>query len=246
MPQFTVCTYNIHYGVDRSKKYNLEATCAVLSASDADIIGLSEVDRKWGERSNWDDQLDILSKRLEMAGAFAASIEKEPSADHDVGSEYGNALLSRYRITDFGVEHLYINNDQNISYDGTTETEPRSILQAEVDVKGEKIMVLCTHLSVRSQAERLRQVGKLEEIIKSLRGPLVLVGDLNADPASEELAILRKHLEDPSEGRGFITKPDEDRQIDYILIRDLKAINIDVIKSEASDHYPILAKLALG
>ena len=246
MPQFSVLSYNIHHGVDKSQKYNLEATCAVLRTSGADIIGLSEVDRKWGERSNWDDQLDILSKRLEMAGAFATSIEKEPSADHDVGSEYGNALLSKYRITGSRVEHLYINDDHNISYDGTGETEPRSILQAEVDVRGEKIGVLCTHLSVHSQVERLRQGGKLREIIKSLRGPLGLVGDLNADPASEELAILGKHLEDPSEGRGFITKPDEGRQIDYILIRDLKAINIDVIKSEASDHYPLLAKLALG
>ena len=58
--------------------------------------------------------------------------------------------------------------------------------------------------------------------------------------------ILKKYLDDPSEGRGFITYyPEDPRQIDYILTRGLECKNIEVIKSDASDHYSVVAELTL-
>ena len=241
---FKVLTYNIHRGADSAKNYNFEATCAVIKASEADAIGIQEIDRNWSERSNWQDQVEILAKVLGMESVFAVSIDLLPAEAGKPNRQYGNALFSKLPILSSKVHPLYINDNPELVYDGTRETEPRSILQVEIGLGSEKISILCTHLSVHSQQERLKQVGKLEGIIRTVKGPLILMGDLNADSDSEELSRLRKLLVDPSFGKGLITKPDEARQIDYILLRDFEASQVQTIRSDASDHLPIRAKIS--
>jgi endonuclease/exonuclease/phosphatase family metal-dependent hydrolase len=241
-----VLSYNIHHGADGAQKYKLEATCAAIKALGADIIGVQEIDRNWSERSNWEDQVTILSGALGMEFAFAASIELPPTDLGRPNRQFGNGLFSKYPILSPQVHHMYINDDPSMVYDGTRETEPRSILEAKIDLGEKKISVLCTHLSVHSQKERLRQTDKVERLIGKSSGPLILLGDLNASSDSEELVKLRRILADPSFGKGLVTKPNEKRQIDYILIRDLEASQIQTIESNASDHLPLLANLTLG
>jgi len=241
-----VLNYNIHRGTDSAKNYNLEATCAAIKGSGAEIVGIQEIDRNWSERSNWEDQVEILTKVLGMKSVFAASIDLPPKTPGGPNRQLGNGLFSKYPILSPQVHHMYINDDPNLAYDGTRETEPRSILEAKIDLGEKTISVLCTHLSVHSRKERLRQIGKLEGIIKRIEGSLILLGDLNASPDSEEILRLRKILIDPSLGKGLVTKPNEKRQVDYILVRDLKVDEIKVLKSDASDHLPLLAKLTLG
>ena len=240
-----VLTYNIHHGADGAQKYKLEAICAIIKASGADIVGIQEIDRSWSQRSNWEDQVTILSGALGMEFAFAASIELPPADPGRPNRQFGNGLFSKYPILSPQVHHMYVCDDPSMVYDGTRETEPRSVLEAKIDLEGKEISVLCTHLSVHSQKERLRQVGKLEGIIGKIDGSLILLGDFNASFDSEELVRLRRILAEPSFEKGLITKPDESRQIDYILVRDLNVEEIKVLDSDASDHLPLLATIQL-
>lgn len=42
----------------------------VIAKSDADIIGLNEVDRHFSKRSDYEDQINWLAKQLNMDSAF--------------------------------------------------------------------------------------------------------------------------------------------------------------------------------
>ena len=244
MVSFKVLTYNIHSGCDAQKNHNFEAIIDVLSASGADVIGINEVDRYWDSRSNWQDQVEILSNRLKMEAFYAPAMILPPKDGRKQKREYGNALFTRFPIIEKTKHAMYMHDDPTITYDGTCDTESRSLLQANLNLRGSELWVLVTHLTVYDQKDRLNQVKKLGKIIKSLEGALILMGDLNATADSEELSILTKCLDDPSEGRGFVTYyPENPRQIDFILTRNLECKNIEVIKSDASDHYPVVADL---
>src|SRR4030042_6256792 len=243
---FTILTYNIHSGSDAQIKYNFEAIIDVLSALRADVIGINEIDRYWGSRSNWQDQVKILSNRLNMESYYAPAMALSPKDGRREKREYGNALFTRFPIIE-KVKHIwYMHDDPKIIYDGTCDTESRSLLQARLNLGGSELWVLVTHLTVYDQKDRLNQVKKLAKIIKNLEGALILMGDLNATVDSEELSILTKYLNNPSEGKRFVTYyPENPRQIDFILTRDINCRKIEVVKSNASDHYPLCAQLSL-
>ena len=246
MIQFTVINYNIQSGRDARNKYDLEATIAVLKASGADILSLNEVDRHWGQRSNWEDQVEILSERLGRENVYAPALFLPAEEGNKLPREYGNLLLSKLPIAESKTVRMYPGGDSSITYDGTNKTEPRSYITAEISFGQKHIRVICTHLSVHSQEARLGEISKIEKEIEKTKEPLVLMGDLNTTSDSKELSILKKYLDDPSEGRGFITYyPEDPRQIDYILTRGLECKNIEVTKSDASDHYSVVAELTL-
>lgn len=238
-----ILTYNIHRGADVNGNYDLERIMDVLKTSGADICGLQEVDNKYHRRSNFEDQLEIMAKDLSMnkiGGPCIIPDEKDESA------WYGNGILSRFPIVESYIHRMYMGDDAATKYDGTRETEPRSFIQAKVDLGKEgHLWTIVTHLSFHSRDERMRQVKKLEEAVMEVKGPLLLMGDLNSEPESEELITLRKLLDDPSMGKKFVTEPVGKVQIDYILTREVKVEEIKVIDSDASDHFPLFAKLRI-
>lgn len=237
-----ILTYNIHRGADVKNNYGLNRIIDVIKKSDADICGLQEVDNKFHRRSNFDDQLEVISGALSMNKAAGPSIIPE---ENDESIWYGNGILSRFPIVESYVHRMYVGDNPDLVYDGTHLTEPRSILQAKVDLGKTTLWVIVTHLSFDLHNERMKQVKKLEEAIVELKGPLVLMGDLNCEPDSEELTVLRKLLDDPSQGKGFITDPTVNKDIDYILTRGVTVSEIKVIDSSASDHFPLLARVSI-
>ena len=242
---FSILSYNIQAGRNARDKYDLGRTIKTIKKSQAEIIGLNEVDRNWSARSNWDDQPKIISGKFEASSVFAASLDEPPTKEGRLWRQFGNLLLCQYPILENKVEKMNIAGTSTVSPGDRRNTETRTLILAKINLWEVEIWVLCTHLTPHDQQkDRLEQIAKIEKIIGILEGPLVLIGDLNASPDCEELTRLRKLLNDPSEGKGFVTKPDEGRQIDYILVRDLKVEEIKVLDSDTSDHLPIFAKIS--
>lgn len=61
---------------------------------------------------------------------------------------------------------------------------------------------ICTHLEVSSAELRLEQVKFIQKKVKSIKNPVFLAGDMNAEPDSPEMAFLRKGWDDPVTLRG--------------------------------------------
>jgi len=70
--------------------------------------------------------------------------------------------------------------------------EPRGLLDARVEVPGAgPLRVLVTHLDHDHRSHRDAQVREILRLVAEDAGPVVLLGDLNADPSAPELAGLR-------------------------------------------------------
>ncbi len=224
-----VMTFNIHSGFGSAGRHDPESIAKVIEDSGADIVALQEVSRVRLLDGGTDLAL-WLSRRLNMPFLFHG--DEEPI--------WGNAILSRYPILQHGQAALP-DEDALIS---------RGYLWAEIDIGGEApLFLIATHLH-HVEADhyiRLKQVPALLDLWGG-RPLTVLLGDLNAEPDWEEMALLYgaglidSWLETGG-GDGF-TWPavGADKRIDWIWhTADLIAVRAEVVQTLASDHLPVLA-----
>lgn len=111
-----------------------------------------------------------------------------------------------------------------------------------------------TLLSKMKETMRVHEeewVEHLEPMIAETRMPLVVMGDFNDTPASFIYQKMKEHLIDTyiEQGRGFATTyhgPYPSFRIDYILHSEhLQALSYKRIKTNISDHYPIVVTLRI-
>lgn len=234
-------SFNIHHGVGLDRLLNLERVAQVIEDEQPDVIGLQEVDRHFGERSDFVDQARWLADRLGMRVVFGANLDFDPLTAGAERRQYGTAILSRYRI------HRW----RNTLLPRPAGGEQRGLLEARVTVRGVPVRVFNTHLQHDSQAERLAQIAQVRAIVADSRESVVLVGDLNATPESPEIEAITEDLTDTwveaGEGDGYTYDAETPHaRIDYVLTSaDVVARTAAVVTTDASDHLPVVADLVL-
>lgn len=237
-PALTVLSFNIHHAAGPDGVFDLDRLAAEIRRSGADVVGLQEVDRHFGERSAWTDEPAELSRRLGMHVVFGANLDLEPPAPGEPRRQYGTAILSRYPIVHWR---------NTLLPKGDPAEEQRGLLSAVVVVHGHRLRVMTTHLQHDSAASRQLQAAEVAAHVRSSREPVVLTGDLNAPPSQPEVTTLTALLTDTfaaaGEGDGF-THPAEApvHRIDYVLA-GLRPVRSTVLPTEASDHRPVLTEL---
>lgn len=230
--ELRVVLYNIHMGFDAQGQLSTAALARAVAAHQPDIVVLNEVDRGWmttGSRDN----LRMIQRELGFEYVFA------PAAD-DV---WGNAILSRFPITSSSVERLPRGRD------AMTRSLQTAIIELD---ENHQIAVVGTHLShVDVQGDtRIPQVRSLVATVARLRDrgiPIVVAGDLNAEPASPELQSFTELLQ-PALPPATPTFPSWEPavQIDHILVSsDFTVLSHHVFDNTLSDHLGIAATLEL-
>jgi endonuclease/exonuclease/phosphatase family metal-dependent hydrolase len=159
-----------------------------LRVIDADVVALQEV---------WED--DTRNQARELASELGYG---EPVYAHNLerdGARSGNAVMSRWPIVAHDVRTL----PRRGAYDAVDEEgEERLCLFADVDGPRGRIQMFCAHLSWQSDHSAIRQ-AQVSDICGYVREkrtwsfPPVLCGDLNADPASDEIRILTGRAASP-------------------------------------------------
>jgi endonuclease/exonuclease/phosphatase family metal-dependent hydrolase len=237
-----VLTYNIHAGRDAAQEPNLERVAAVILDAAADIVLLQEVDRRT-LRSGGEDHFEELMRLTGMHGAFASSLDFQ-------GGEYGVAVLSRHPIDAVQTIRLTVQPPQERA---GGSFEPRVGIHVAARTPRGAVHIVNTHLDPAGEATfRHQEVIRLLAHASANVPPdaaLIVGGDLNARPATPEIAALRLVLADAwarcgDGGPGFSFPAHQpDRRIDYILFRGMWCSSARVIDTEASDHRPVLAIL---
>lgn len=168
-----VVTWNLwwRFGPWQEREASIVATLRDL---DPDLVALQEV---------WDDgaenQAARLGAALGMDHAYSSRLELD-------GVAFGNAVLSRWPITDHEWRPLP-------DVDGAEER--RTVLRADVDGPRGPLQVFSTHLSWRPDhsAVRVAQAGAVARFVAESGPrsfPPVVCGDLNATPDADELRLL--------------------------------------------------------
>lgn len=225
-----VMTYNIHHGKSLYGTNSIDTIAQLVSESNVDIVGFQEIESGM-LRSGFLNQVEYLSTQLNMNQAFGPNL-------NILGGKYGNAIMSKYPIIAYE------------NYGLPSGREQRGFLRATIDVNGHEIQFIVTHLGLNEE-ERNRQVSVIQRYMETLQGDVILVGDFNAAQDSTEIRRLSKKLQDVGEITGNSDQPTFDlpllsKRIDYIFIgQGITIESYEVIKSRASDHYPVQAELVL-
>lgn len=228
-PTVRVLCYNIHHGEGTDGKVDLSRLARVIRAADPDAVALQEVDRKT-RRTGGVDQTAELARLTGLHGAFGKAIDYG-------GGEYGQAVLARVPLGPGAVHTL----------PGEPDREQRIAFAVPLTLAGRDLTFATTHLHHQNDSFRQRQAARLTEVFADSARPVILAGDLNANPDSKPLAILREGW--AVAGGNLLTFPagKPAKQIDYVLYRPRAAFRMRevVVPDEpvASDHRPVLAVL---
>ncbi|WP_337833479.1 endonuclease/exonuclease/phosphatase family protein [Desulfotruncus arcticus] len=227
--KLSVVSYNIKHGLGIGGKVSLKTIASTIASTGADIAGLQEVDYL-RPRSGFMIQSRKLGQMLSMQSVFGPTIKCFGLP------RFGNAILSKFPVSGW------------VNYQLPSKWEKRCLLKVKIKAENKDIAFFCVHLGL-NQLERIKQVNKIIEYAWEEPGPLILVGDFNARPDSDEIKKI-KTLFRPVDPEGLwptfpANKPEH--KIDYIFYSaHWKLIKPFLINSQASDHLPLGAEFELN
>jgi endonuclease/exonuclease/phosphatase family metal-dependent hydrolase len=223
-----VASYNVHRCVGTDGRRDVARVGAVIRELHADVVGLQEVETPQGSDT---DQLSQLARSSGLHTAVAGVLAGHPAA------VCSNALLCRG-----SPEHTRV---LDLSIAGR---EPRSALEADLDVGGCTCRVVVTHLGLRSR----ERDDQLRALLLQLDGApdaalTVILGDLNEWWRPVRSLVAHRGF-GGDQVRTFPTRWPI-LALDHVLVRPARAVeethaHDSPIARVASDHLPVRAILA--
>lgn len=225
-----IATYNIHACIGRDKQFDPQRVVDVIKNIDADVIALQEVEH------HLIDDLDLLQFIATEAGYQAYT---GPTMKRDQRN-YGNAVLSRLPVSN--------KLTRDLSVDGR---EPRGLIELQLEIHGQTILILATHLGLRPAERRLQTEQIIALLSLQQADTTILLGDLNEWFLwGRPLRWLSRHFDKTPHVATFpVLWPF--LALDRIWVNpvsQLLSVRSHQIfpARQASDHLPLVAEVSLG
>jgi len=209
-------------------------------------------------------QLDYLNNQLEEY--TYVGVAREDGARE---GEYSAIFIDTTRFKIDKEQTFWLSETPEIPSTGWDANIKRVCTYALLENResGNKFYVFNAHLDHRGEESRMQSVKliweKVEEKTGSNKYPVIVMGDLNAEPGDDPIVFLNQHLndaykisEEPPYGpvgtfNSFDVEKPAERRIDYIFVSDefsvKKYASISDSKNSRypSDHFPVYAELDL-
>ena len=210
-----VLTYNVQQGYSKGGQKSFDEQIEVIRDAQPDVVGLQETDTARIAGGNA-DLVRYFADRLDMYSYYGPKT---------VPGTFGIALLSRYPIQSPRTFYMYSLGEQ------------AAAIHAQIVVSGKTFNVFVTHLGnggpIVQQGAILKETAGKENVI--------LVGDFNFRPDTEQYRLTREQLDDAwllrwpsgSDDQGL----DPSELIDYVFLSPgTQVADARYILSSASDH----------
>jgi endonuclease/exonuclease/phosphatase family metal-dependent hydrolase len=235
-----IMSYNIHACRGMDGKVKPERIAEIIALHAPDIIAIQEADA-----DSTMHQAKTIAAILSMNYYFHSSVLLKTG-------QHGNAILSRYDMK-------LVKRGPLPSLSESRLLEKRGAIWVEVNVRGKKIQVLNTHLSL-FPAERMLQakelLGPLWMGNKACKKPVILCGDFNSTLNSRvSRSIGEKFHSIHFHAKGFKhlkTFPSYFPLglLDHIFLSNgVMAVKIETpgtkLEKMASDHLPLIAEVKM-
>jgi endonuclease/exonuclease/phosphatase family metal-dependent hydrolase len=223
---FRLMTYNIHQGFNAGQVPSLDNLVDVISRESPDVLLLQEVVRGW-MIDEQHDGLSVLAERLGMPYVFGPNI----------GDLYGNAILSRFPMTDVKRVHFAVQP--------SAKHQPRGA----VGVRIGEVLIVTTHLDeIQDKESSAIRQEQVRTIFREWDGEKVAIiaGDLNANPGDLEMGLFSEAgYGDLAEPAGPTTTMDDpQKRIDYIWGVGVIGTNPHTVMAlGASDHRAVVVNV---
>jgi len=226
---FRVMQYNVHQGFDAFDIAALDRQADTIAREAPDVVILEEVVRGW-LIDEQHDVLGYLSGRLGMPYVY----------DPTIGDLYGNAILSRYPMTE--VVRVAYPKEPGLRY------QPRGAIL--VTVGG--VRIIGTHLDENADASPVR-MEQVRTLLRSWdgKGPALVLCDCNAKPESPELKLITDSgfgdlALQSGGGANTFSSDDPHERIDYIFGVGVTAAQGHIVDSTASDHKGVVVNVTVS
>jgi len=234
--ELTVATYNLHHCEGLDGVVDVDRAARVLTGAGAGAIGLQEIDQGL-RRSGRTDQAAVLSERLGLDVAFHPTLERGEG-------RYGLGFAAK-DTTETHFERLPRRGDE----------EARGAIVAQAG----GVWFVVSHLST-DRISRATQTRALASIVSGLKGPVVVMGDLNqpgsslgplteAGLASDGLrhGTLQHSLPKPLMSALSLVGLPRPKHIDHVLAGGgARVVRSWTVASDASDHVPLVAEVRVA
>lgn len=230
-----IMSYNIHIGQNAAGIDQLKNIAGFIKKSNADLVGLQEVDSVCNRSGNI-DQMKFLAEQTGMHYAYVRHFAFD-------GGSYGLGMLSRYPLMD-------IKNDRISLTSEGKKIDTRALLSATIFSGKKQVTFATVHLDYRDANSRVIQSAELVQLFSGSTSPVILTGDFNARPGTKEITNLESVFKDTTP-RSALTYPVVNplNKIDYIMVdkRHLaKVVKQKVFPVNYSDHLPVMATVKLA
>ena len=224
----TICTFNIqndfkNYDITKSKEI-----VEFLKNKNIDIYSLQEV------YSKIDKDLRKVIKAL----------------SYTINGTYRFIIPTRFNEKNPIITNKKVISERTYHLPFLPSALKRIMTKVEIEDEGKIISIYNTHLEVRKENVKKRQLNRIVQILKKDKNPIILTGDFNLktnkeifnDFVSELEKLGIKHV-DVEDKTLKISK--YHRAIDHIFIsNNFKLISKDRITDlDISDHYPVIIKV---
>ena len=134
----------------------------------------------------WKEEDENQAEKIANLTGYQFVYEKSFDLD---GVAFGNAIISKYPIKNHSVNYMSAEPEFD---------EKRLLLHAQILYNEINLDVMCTHLNYKYEHQHVRedQVKFILEYISKLKKntfPVILCGDFNADPNSDEIRLITGH-----------------------------------------------------
>lgn len=229
-----VMTYNLRFG----ELASLKELADFITEREPDFVALQELDcMTRRDRAPHQHDKNFITELGYYTKLFPLYGKTIPYA----GGFYGIGMLTKYP---------YIRIQKIMLPKYKVEHEARALLMAEVELpSGDTILVASTHLDYTSAESRSEQLKVITQVLERQCYPVVLGGDLNTRPDSEEIKKYFKSWQPLSED-GLLTSPARSprSKIDYLFgypQHRWKLLSSKVENVLLSDHLPICSEIEL-
>lgn len=212
----------------------------------------------------------LLSENTLTADSIASLTSLEEKCFIFAGRKYETAILSKlpvisYKEIDFPTHQASLSGGNDI--DNLINNPNRSFSHRKFCFNDEEVNAISVRLiagrpktnELKDQVEwgkylvkkQTEEIETLVNYLKTLEGPIVFGGDLNAPPNAKIVKPLYNIAEDAAYVNNFFPSPTFRTEfpvirLDYIFsLNGLKPVEYTKINVKVSDHFPVFAKLEL-
>jgi endonuclease/exonuclease/phosphatase family metal-dependent hydrolase len=240
--RLNVVSWNIERGV------RFAGVLETLQKLDADVLLLQEVDR-YCDRSGGRDVAAELASALGMNWVAAGEFQEIGEGTKGRAGVHGQAILSRYPITDTGV--LVFAEQARFRW-RLNPVQPRRGGRMALKARTGGMLVYTAHLESGGNDTLRRK--QLDEIVRDQQREarpderVVIAGDLNNPPVARSSmfrAITAARFVDSHGATPRFTSINRSYPIDWIFVKNLAFLesNVYMVKG-VSDHFPVFAGVA--
>lgn len=220
-----ILTYNTRGSLGCDGRRSTPRIVQAVRQLTPDVVCFQEIHRKTVQAGR-EDQPAMLADGLGRPFVFQKNLS--------LGlGDYGVGIAYRGELRRSREHHL------------PSKTEPRGALEVRLHEVGglPRVTVFCTHWGLDAE-ERSHQALALAHSVRAAGRPVIVCGDFNENasgPAMRSLLEMTGLLDaDSTLNRPTFIADNPTTRIDFVLYSpDLRVLNVEVLRTLASDHLPV-------